>query len=149
MKKNHFPLARLNLVSNTKLGKINQILFVFKHSSLLTVVLFFYSVGLIINCSILLYLKFNPSVASLNDASEFSNDANTKICSSVNFESSISKLLIFEKNYGFIKLEGQIEAEKSDIRIIQNQIEYKHKILNYQNEIETLKDTIEKIEIEK
>ena len=35
LKKNHFPLARLNLVSNTKLGKINQILFGFKHSSLL------------------------------------------------------------------------------------------------------------------
>ena len=65
------------------------------------------------------------------------------------YEIAENKLLIFEKNYGFIKLEGQIEAEKSDIRIIENQIEYKHKILNYQNEIETLKDTIEKIEIEK
>jgi hypothetical protein len=31
----YFPLARLNLVSNTKLRKINQILFGFKHSSLL------------------------------------------------------------------------------------------------------------------
>ncbi len=49
----------------------------------------------------------------------------------------------------FIKLEGQIEAEKSEIKIIENQVEYKHKIINDQNQIETEKDTIEKIEIEK
>lgn len=65
------------------------------------------------------------------------------------YEISENKLLIFEKNYGFIKLEGQIEAEKSDIRIIKNQIEYKHKIINYQNETKIEKDTIEKITIEK
>jgi len=65
------------------------------------------------------------------------------------YEIAENKLLIFEKNYGFIKLEGQIEAEKSDISIIENQVEYKHKIINYQNEIETEKDTIEIIEIEK
>ena len=65
------------------------------------------------------------------------------------YEIAENKLLLFEKNYGFIKLEGQIEADKSDIKIIENQVEYKHKITNYQNEIESEKDTIEKIEIEK
>ncbi len=65
------------------------------------------------------------------------------------YEIAENKLLIFEKNYGYIKLEEQIEAEKSNIKIIENQVEYKHRIINYQNEIETEKDTIEKIEIEK
>jgi hypothetical protein len=65
------------------------------------------------------------------------------------YEIAENKFLIFEKDYGFIKLEGQIEAEKSDIKIIENQVEYKHKIINFQNQIETEKDTIEKIEIEK
>ena len=60
-----------------------------------------------------------------------------------------NKLLLFEKNYGFIKLEGEIETEKSDIQIIENQIEYKHKIVNYQNEMKIEKDTIEIITIEK
>jgi hypothetical protein len=65
------------------------------------------------------------------------------------YEIAENKLLIFEKNYGFIKLERQIEAEKSEIKIIENQVEYKHKIINDQNQIETEKDTIEKIELEK
>ena len=65
------------------------------------------------------------------------------------YEIAENKLLIFEKNYGFIKLERPIEAEKSEIKIIENQVEYKHKIINDQNQIETEKDTIEKIELEK
>ena len=60
-----------------------------------------------------------------------------------------NKLIIFEKNYGFINLEVQIEAENSEMRIIENAVEYKHKILNYQTDRKTEKDTIEKIEIEK
>lgn len=60
-----------------------------------------------------------------------------------------NKLVFFEKNYGFLKLEEQIEAEKSELRIIKNQVEYKHKVKNYQNGIETEKDTIEKIALEK
>jgi hypothetical protein len=60
-----------------------------------------------------------------------------------------NKLLIFEKKYGFIKLEGQIEAEKSEIKLFNNIVEYKHKVRNYnyeyQKEIET--DTLEKIEV--
>ena len=65
------------------------------------------------------------------------------------YEIAENKLLIFEKNYGYIKLEEQIESEKSNIKISENEVEYKYKIINYQNEIETEKDTIEKIEIEK
>ena len=60
-----------------------------------------------------------------------------------------NKLLIFEKKYGFIKLEGQIEAEKSEMKLVNNIVEYKHKVRNYnyeyQKEIET--DTLEKIEV--
>ena len=64
------------------------------------------------------------------------------------YEIAENKLLIFEKHIGKIKVEGQIEAEKSDIKIIDNVVEYKHKIINYGNEIETEKDTIERIKIE-
>jgi len=39
-----------------------------------------------------------------------------------------NKLLIFEKKYGFIKLEGQIEAETSEIKLVNNSGENKHKV---------------------
>jgi len=64
------------------------------------------------------------------------------------YEITENKLLIFEKYIGKIKVEGQIETEKSDMKIINNVIEYKHKTIDYQNEIEIEKDTIEIIKIE-
>lgn len=81
---------------------------------------------------------------------------NLKIYSSFNglfarcceYEITENKLLIFEKYYGKIKLDGQLESGKSEIKIINNQVHYKHKVINFngENKIET--DTIEKIEIE-
>lgn len=62
-----------------------------------------------------------------------------------------NKLLIFEKNYGKINFEGIINPEKDEIKLINNVIEYKHKVKIYnsetQMEIET--DTLEKIELKK
>lgn len=64
------------------------------------------------------------------------------------YEIAENKLLIFEKHIGKIKVDGQIEAGKSDIKIIDNVAEYKHKVINYGNGIEIEKDTIERIKIE-
>ena len=64
------------------------------------------------------------------------------------YEIAENKLCIFEKNIGKIRLEGQIEAKSSEIKIINNDVEYKHKIINYNNETKIETDTIERIKIE-
>jgi hypothetical protein len=64
------------------------------------------------------------------------------------YEIAENKLLIFEKRYGKIKLEGQLESEKSEIKIINNEVQYKHKVINFNGETKIETDTIEKIEIE-
>lgn len=61
-----------------------------------------------------------------------------------------NKLFIFEKHYGKIKLDGAFEIDKSDFKIENDSIIYKHKIENYDVEknIEIKYDTIVKIKIE-
>ena len=64
------------------------------------------------------------------------------------YEIAENKLFIFEKYIGKIKLEGQLETKNSDIKIINNQVEYKHPIINYSDETQIEADTIERIKIE-
>ncbi|WP_298137531.1 hypothetical protein [Flavobacterium sp.] len=81
---------------------------------------------------------------------------NLKVYSSFNgffaacceYEITENKLFIFEKYYGKIKLDRQLEFEKSDIKIINNQVQYKHKVVNFNEETKIETDTIEKIKIE-
>lgn len=56
--------------------------------------------------------------------------------------------MIFEKYYGKIKIEGQLESEKSVIKLLNNEVQYKHKVINFKGETKIETDTIEKIEIE-
>ena len=67
------------------------------------------------------------------------------------YEIAENKLLIFEKICGKIKIEEGIETEKSEIKMINNVIEYKHKIksYNFESQMEIVTDTLEKIELKK
>jgi hypothetical protein len=64
------------------------------------------------------------------------------------YEITESKTFVFEKHIGKFKIEGQLEREKSDIKIVKNKIEYRHKIFEYKDGIETEKDTLEILKIE-
>ena len=80
---------------------------------------------------------------------------NLKVYSSFNgflgaccqYEIVENKLLIFEKYYGKIKIDGQLESEKSDIKLLNNEVQYKHKVINFKGETKIETDTIEIIEM--
>jgi hypothetical protein len=45
-----------------------------------------------------------------------------------------NKLLIFEKSYGILRIEGQLETENNEIEIKNNQVVYKNKVVNFNSE---------------
>lgn len=81
---------------------------------------------------------------------------NLKIYSSFNgffspcceYEVVESKLVFFEKHYGKIKIEDQIENDNCEIKISNNEIIYKHKVSKFKGENIIEIDTLEKIKIE-
>jgi hypothetical protein len=64
------------------------------------------------------------------------------------YEITENKLFKFQKHIGKIRLEGQLETENIDIKIINNEVEYKHPKINYLNDLKIEVDTIERIKIE-
>ena len=64
---------------------------------------------------------------------------------------SVYKLIMFQKIYGEILLQGTIETENVEMKLVNNVIEYRYNVENYNPElqIEIKTDTLEKIEINK
>ena len=67
------------------------------------------------------------------------------------YEVAENKLIMFQKIYGEILLQGTIETENVEMKLVNNAIEYRYNVENYNPElqIEIKTDTLEKIEINK
>jgi len=125
--------------------------FSFYSLSLLVILIFrvFGGIFLGLLSSIILFPIYPKEVKYEKDNLKVYEKFNGFLGSCCEYEIVENKLLIFEKNYGQIKLEGSIEIGKSEIKMIHNVIENKHKVKNYKSESKTEIeiDTVKKIKL--